>query len=317
MQDFKSYYHECFLRGRPELSVLIQRLITPGKKVPDIEGEPDFYEISRLYPLPAPPSDDASQVPSSDGASQERDARIVSLSPHHHSQPTSQAGSGAPTSQAGSGASCPQSHHAQPHSTLNGHHAQRTSQAGSGAPTIQAGSGASFPRAQSVTRHSGYCRPPRLLHTVSLLEPGQPYPTQMLQQTYLLNQVRPPLCPPNQSSYGYHLHPHMAMVQECDPQPMVEGYSPQSFVQPTRSLEDALKSILYSGTGNECPDPFRHKFPLGTRVTNFFQRYGIFKGRVTDTWIDPEKRELMYLVLYEPRVKEAMNEETLAQIVDT
>merc|ERR1719287_451370 len=200
--DFKSYYHECFLRGRPELSVLIQRLITPGRKVPDIEGEPDFYEISRLYPLPAPPSDDASQVPSSDGASQEWDPRIVSLSPHHHSQPTSQAGSGAPTSQAGSGASCPQSHHAQPHSTLNGHHAQRTSQAGSGAPTIQAGSGASFPRAQSVTRHSGYCRPPRLLHTVSLLEPGQPYPTQMLQQTYLLNQVRPPLCPPNQPSYG-------------------------------------------------------------------------------------------------------------------
>lgn len=53
--DCKSYYHECFLRGRPELTKLMQRLVNPGKRLPDKAGEPDFYEISRKYPLPAAP----------------------------------------------------------------------------------------------------------------------------------------------------------------------------------------------------------------------------------------------------------------------
>ena len=55
-QDCKSYYHECFLRGRPELTKLMQRLVNPGKRLPDKAGEPDFYEISRKYPLPAAPA---------------------------------------------------------------------------------------------------------------------------------------------------------------------------------------------------------------------------------------------------------------------
>lgn len=78
--DCKSYYHECFLRGRPELSKLMQRLVNPGKRLPDKAGEPDFYEISRKYPLPAAPA----------GTSQEPDA-ATSLSPHH-TQRASQAG---------------------------------------------------------------------------------------------------------------------------------------------------------------------------------------------------------------------------------
>ena len=54
--DYKCYYHECFLRGRPELTKMMQRLINPGKRLPDKAGEPDFYEISRQYPLPAGPT---------------------------------------------------------------------------------------------------------------------------------------------------------------------------------------------------------------------------------------------------------------------
>ncbi|KAL3809305.1 hypothetical protein ACHAXA_009429, partial [Cyclostephanos tholiformis] len=46
----------CFLRGRPELTKLMQRLVNPGKRLPDKAGEPDFYEISRKYPLPAAPT---------------------------------------------------------------------------------------------------------------------------------------------------------------------------------------------------------------------------------------------------------------------
>mmetsp|Transcript_25616 Transcript_25616/g.47090 ORF Transcript_25616/g.47090 Transcript_25616/m.47090 type:complete len:490 (+) Transcript_25616:181-1650(+) len=74
--DCKSYYHECFLRGRPELTKLMQRLVNPGKRLPDKAGEPDFYEISRKYPLPAAPS----------SASQELDA-ATALSPHHAQRP--------------------------------------------------------------------------------------------------------------------------------------------------------------------------------------------------------------------------------------
>eukprot|EP00804_Cyclotella_cryptica_P003757 CCRYP_008927-RA/>CCRYP_008927-RA protein AED:0.03 eAED:0.03 QI:184/1/1/1/1/1/2/375/554 len=50
--DCKSYYHEYFLRGRPELAKLMKRLVNPGRRLPDPKGEPDFYEIAKQYPLP-------------------------------------------------------------------------------------------------------------------------------------------------------------------------------------------------------------------------------------------------------------------------
>eukprot|EP00804_Cyclotella_cryptica_P000690 CCRYP_014698-RB/>CCRYP_014698-RB protein AED:0.23 eAED:0.70 QI:0/0/0/1/1/0.5/2/0/467 len=58
--DHKSYYHELFLRGRPKLARLMTRLINPGKRIPDPKGEPDFYEISKDFPLPLDPHDVAS-----------------------------------------------------------------------------------------------------------------------------------------------------------------------------------------------------------------------------------------------------------------
>eukprot|EP00584_Thalassiosira_punctigera_P010045 CAMPEP_0172543916 /NCGR_PEP_ID=MMETSP1067-20121228/14191_1 /TAXON_ID=265564 ORGANISM="Thalassiosira punctigera, Strain Tpunct2005C2" /NCGR_SAMPLE_ID=MMETSP1067 /ASSEMBLY_ACC=CAM_ASM_000444 /LENGTH=565 /DNA_ID=CAMNT_0013330403 /DNA_START=323 /DNA_END=2020 /DNA_ORIENTATION=+ len=73
--DCKAYYHECFLRGRPELTRLMQRLVNPGKRLPDKAGEPDFYEISKNFPLPSGlpplrPSLPTSAIPSN--KSQER-----------------------------------------------------------------------------------------------------------------------------------------------------------------------------------------------------------------------------------------------------
>ena len=53
--DHKAYYHELFLRGRPELAQAMTRLIKPGKRLPDPEGEPNFYDISRKFPLPEDP----------------------------------------------------------------------------------------------------------------------------------------------------------------------------------------------------------------------------------------------------------------------
>eukprot|EP00956_Cyclotella_meneghiniana_P025790 scaffold54538_cov66-Cyclotella_meneghiniana.AAC.3 len=37
--DHKSYYHECFLRGRPDLTKFMTRLVNPGKRLPDPKGE--------------------------------------------------------------------------------------------------------------------------------------------------------------------------------------------------------------------------------------------------------------------------------------
>jgi len=50
--DHKAYYHECFLRGRSELCTLMVRLVNPGKRIPDKDREPDFYDISSKAPLP-------------------------------------------------------------------------------------------------------------------------------------------------------------------------------------------------------------------------------------------------------------------------
>ncbi|KAL3760176.1 hypothetical protein ACHAWU_001686 [Discostella pseudostelligera] len=52
--DHNSYYHELFLRGKPELTSLMARLINPGKRLPNKADEPDFYAISDKYPLPVP-----------------------------------------------------------------------------------------------------------------------------------------------------------------------------------------------------------------------------------------------------------------------
>ncbi len=55
--DFNAFYHECFLRGLPHLTVLMKRVAPKqGKLLPHVEGEPNFYEIDVNYPLPYHPS---------------------------------------------------------------------------------------------------------------------------------------------------------------------------------------------------------------------------------------------------------------------
>jgi hypothetical protein len=51
--DFNAYYHKCFLRGMPQLAVLMKR-VTPnqGRLLPHVEGEPNFYEIDKHFRLP-------------------------------------------------------------------------------------------------------------------------------------------------------------------------------------------------------------------------------------------------------------------------
>ena len=54
--DFNAFYHECFLRGLPHLTVLMKRVApNQGKLLPHVEGEPNFYEIHVNYPLPYHP----------------------------------------------------------------------------------------------------------------------------------------------------------------------------------------------------------------------------------------------------------------------
>ncbi|KAL3770875.1 LOW QUALITY PROTEIN: hypothetical protein ACHAW5_003963 [Stephanodiscus triporus] len=50
--DFNAYYHECFLRGLPNLTGMMRR-VSPnqGKLLPHVEGEPNFYEIDKRFPL--------------------------------------------------------------------------------------------------------------------------------------------------------------------------------------------------------------------------------------------------------------------------
>jgi hypothetical protein len=51
--DMGCYYHEHFLQDMPTLTWLMKRLSSnQGNFTPDPEGEPNFYMISRLYPLP-------------------------------------------------------------------------------------------------------------------------------------------------------------------------------------------------------------------------------------------------------------------------
>ena len=50
--DFGCYYHECFLRGHPKLTILMRR-VSPGqgKVTPNMNAEPDFYSIAEQFPL--------------------------------------------------------------------------------------------------------------------------------------------------------------------------------------------------------------------------------------------------------------------------
>mmetsp|Transcript_18795 Transcript_18795/g.39358 ORF Transcript_18795/g.39358 Transcript_18795/m.39358 type:complete len:396 (-) Transcript_18795:196-1383(-) len=51
--DFRAYYHECFLQGLPHLTQLMKRVpANSGRLIPHVEGEPNFYEMSKYYPLP-------------------------------------------------------------------------------------------------------------------------------------------------------------------------------------------------------------------------------------------------------------------------
>ena len=66
--DFKSFYHECFLRGLPQLTWLMKRVEpNQGRLLPDVDGEPNFYEIDKRYSLhhlPRSTADPVAQDPS-------------------------------------------------------------------------------------------------------------------------------------------------------------------------------------------------------------------------------------------------------------
>lgn len=51
--DRNAYHHQSFLRGRPELSLSMRRTATSTKvRLNKGEGEPDFYKLSEIDPLP-------------------------------------------------------------------------------------------------------------------------------------------------------------------------------------------------------------------------------------------------------------------------
>ena len=53
VSDFGAYYHQSFLRGKPELTRVIRRTaLKNGKAKPHPEGEPDLYAIAEQFPLP-------------------------------------------------------------------------------------------------------------------------------------------------------------------------------------------------------------------------------------------------------------------------
>ena len=50
--DFNACYHECFLRGLPHLIGMMKRVRPNQRKLlPHAEGEPNFYEIDKQFPL--------------------------------------------------------------------------------------------------------------------------------------------------------------------------------------------------------------------------------------------------------------------------
>jgi hypothetical protein len=51
--DFNAYYHKSFLRGMPQLAVLMKRVKpNQGRLLPHMEGEPNFYELDKHFWLP-------------------------------------------------------------------------------------------------------------------------------------------------------------------------------------------------------------------------------------------------------------------------
>jgi len=63
--DYDAYYHEQFLRGLPHLTPLMRRVPqNQGKLLPFVEGEPNFYEIDKHYPLVRQPT---MMIPSNQG----------------------------------------------------------------------------------------------------------------------------------------------------------------------------------------------------------------------------------------------------------
>jgi len=53
--DFNAFYHECFLRCMPKLVVLMKRVLpNQGRLLPDVEGEPNFYQIDKYFKVPTP-----------------------------------------------------------------------------------------------------------------------------------------------------------------------------------------------------------------------------------------------------------------------
>ena len=47
--DFNAYYHECFLRGMPQLAALMKRASPKqGRLIPRVEAEPNFYEMEKF-----------------------------------------------------------------------------------------------------------------------------------------------------------------------------------------------------------------------------------------------------------------------------
>ena len=52
--DFNAYYHECFLRGMPQLAALM-KWASPkqGRLIPRVEAEPNFYEMEKFIKLPS------------------------------------------------------------------------------------------------------------------------------------------------------------------------------------------------------------------------------------------------------------------------
>lgn len=84
--DSGCYYHEKFLRGLPRLTVLMQTVQpSQGKPAPSEQGEPDFYRISSLYPLPEPPISSSSSQKDHLAPTEERRAKetVVAVAALH------------------------------------------------------------------------------------------------------------------------------------------------------------------------------------------------------------------------------------------
>ena len=88
-EDRGGYYHEYFLRGRPDLLTNLKRLRVKGsgvRKIPLLETEPNFYEMPYSYDTKIPSPWPSAPLPLSDGSSQ----RAISASTNQSSESDSQ-----------------------------------------------------------------------------------------------------------------------------------------------------------------------------------------------------------------------------------